>query len=170
MPNQYLGTVCELEPGAYGLPAMRDPQGGGALSYAARSAFGRFQAGDVGKEVCRVAGNAPGGVLQMENDSQLAERLAREAALSPVYGLRVAYRPYRCRNCGHRHPVQTNHTGPLLIRCPSCSWRPSWGPHVQRSAPGAHPLADRPHLYAGAPVTAAERNPHAVPVRVESGS
>ncbi len=82
---------------------------------------------------------------------------------SPVYGLLVAWRPYRCRNCGEVQSVSTNHTGPLGIRCPSCSWKPSWGPHVLRVSeePGSAPVGERKHAYAGKPVTPAEFNPHA---------
>ena len=76
-----------------------------------------------------------------------------------TYGLFVRYRPYRCDCCGHVHDIQTNHTGRVASHCPNCSWR------YGRDSTGRGYRADtekqRPHVYAGGPVTPDEVNPHA---------
>ena len=41
--------------------------------------------------------------------------------------MKVAYRNYKCRNCGHVQPVQTNHLGSCIDYCRGCSWKPSFG-------------------------------------------
>ncbi len=49
----------------------------------------------------------------------------------------VAYRKYRCMNCGHEQPVQTNHEGKVINYCNECSWKPSW-----RGNPEHHKIKD----------------------------
>jgi len=34
---------------------------------------------------------------------------------------RVRERRYRCCNCGHEHPIATNHYGEVYSRCPNSS-------------------------------------------------
>ena len=58
---------------------------------------------------------------------------------TPQYGLPMSYRQYRCKNCGHVQPIQTNHTGECADYCGrgpdgveaggngGCSWKPSCG-------------------------------------------
>jgi hypothetical protein len=40
--------------------------------------------------------------------------------------MQVAYRNYKCRNCGHIQMVSTNHLGSCIDYCHECSWKPSW--------------------------------------------
>jgi DNA-directed RNA polymerase subunit RPC12/RpoP len=40
---------------------------------------------------------------------------------------KMAYRPYRCMNCGHEQSIQTNHLGKVIAYCENCSWKPSFG-------------------------------------------
>lgn len=82
---------------------------------------------------------------------------ARDMRLTPVYGLRVAYRPYACDCCGTVQPLQTNHTGPLSSVCNGCNSRALELPTVA-SAPyvGRFPRA---LSYAGPPVDRADLNP-----------
>ena len=35
----------------------------------------------------------------------------------------MAYRKYRCENCGHEQNIQTNHTGMVYDYCKDCSWK-----------------------------------------------
>jgi len=44
--------------------------------------------------------------------------------------MKVAYRDFKCRNCGHIQGVQTNHTGSCIDYCKNCSWKPSFGKDV----------------------------------------
>jgi len=39
----------------------------------------------------------------------------------------VAYRVYRCRNCGNFQKISTNHHGSCFDYCGGCSWKPSFG-------------------------------------------
>lgn len=68
---------------------------------------------------------------------------------SGKYGLKVDYRKYRCMTCGHEHDVQTNHTGPLQVRCPNCSWK-GGGHDMTADISGyrgaAVPPTERPHV------------------------
>lgn len=74
------------------------------------------------------------------------------------FGLYVRPRLYRCRCCGHEHPVSTNHTAQCFSVCPSCSWRGAWDDEGRLWNATEK---NRPHVYVGPEVTDAERNPHA---------
>ena len=41
--------------------------------------------------------------------------------------MKVSYRNYKCRNCGHVQPIQTNHKLACYDYCKECSWKPSFG-------------------------------------------
>jgi hypothetical protein len=41
--------------------------------------------------------------------------------------LKVEYRPFKCKNCGHVQDIQTNHEGTCIDYCKECSWKPSFG-------------------------------------------
>ena len=41
--------------------------------------------------------------------------------------LKVDYRNFKCRNCGHVQKIQTNHEGSCIDYCKNCSWAPSFG-------------------------------------------
>lgn len=78
--------------------------------------------------------------------------------MAPQFGLLVRYRPYRCDCCGNVHDVQTNHTDACFAPCPKCSW------HGAFDSSGRLWNAmekNRPHVYAGPPVSDNERNPYA---------
>lgn len=63
------------------------------------------------------------------------------------YGLKVAYRPYRCDCCNQINSIQTNHTATCYSICTNCCWRSAF------DSDGNHYRADvgkqRPHYYAG---------------------
>jgi predicted nucleic acid-binding Zn ribbon protein len=44
--------------------------------------------------------------------------------------MKVAYRNYKCRNCGHVQPILTNHKLACIDHCKECSWKPSFGQYA----------------------------------------
>lgn len=74
----------------------------------------------------------------------------------PVFGLKVAYRPYKCTACGHEDSVSTNHTDLCYSFCNNCSW--TCGKYESLMFNGRHYSA---FVYNGGPVTEEEKNPHA---------
>lgn len=67
----------------------------------------------------------------------------------------VGYRKYRCLNCGHEQPIQTNHTGQVIDYCKNCSWKMNWrgdGNYSKDAPPMAFPFGGhmyRPFEYVG---------------------
>lgn len=55
-----------------------------------------------------------------------------------TWGMKLAYRPYKCTVCGHEEEIQTNHTGTVSNYCKGCSWKPSFGPGHKIPALGNH--------------------------------
>ncbi len=45
----------------------------------------------------------------------------------PRFGLKHRNRLYKCRNCGHKQKIGTNHTDSCIDYCHECSWKPSFG-------------------------------------------
>ena len=44
--------------------------------------------------------------------------------------MKIEYRKYKCRNCGHIQDIQTNHLGSCIDYCKECSWKPSFGKYA----------------------------------------
>lgn len=44
--------------------------------------------------------------------------------------MKVDYRNYKCRNCGHVQLIQTNHQIECFDYCKNCSWKPSFGKYA----------------------------------------
>ncbi len=41
--------------------------------------------------------------------------------------VKLAFRDFRCLNCGHVQPIRTNHEHTCISYCKYCSWKPSFG-------------------------------------------
>lgn len=63
--------------------------------------------------------------------------------------LKHAYRPFRCKNCGHEQPIRTNHEGECLDYCHGCSWKPSFG--IAEYAIPMFGRTYRPFVFTGKP-------------------
>ena len=44
--------------------------------------------------------------------------------------MQIAYRDFKCRNCGHVQSIKTNHEMNCIDYCKNCSWKPSFGGDV----------------------------------------
>jgi hypothetical protein len=72
------------------------------------------------------------------------------------YGLKVAYRNFKCKNCDHVQPIQTNHEGECFNYCKKCSWMVGGSPKRNEGALREHCIpfngrTYRPFVFAGNP-------------------
>ena len=79
---------------------------------------------------------------------------------APVFGLKQAYRPYKCLACGQINSIQTNHTDTCYADCSGCSWKcRSFAPDVSLGNPEGR--CCRKHEYVGDPPSEEDKNPYA---------
>lgn len=74
----------------------------------------------------------------------------------PIFGLKVAYRLYKCEVCGHERGEQTNHTDRIFPYCEGCSWKGVKGSNGKFYRADIH--KNRPAVYIGPEVKPEEFN------------